>query len=236
MRRTIRALAVAGALLAATSASAQYYPQAPPPEPLPPPPPQPVYQAPPAPMPSDLAPVKVRNNVIRVQGGVSFAAAGYYCGYYYYYYPYYACSTGYSATWPNINAAFDYGLTDLLALSIGANVMWGSKSTTAPTAASISLTTWEPHLDLMFRGSPLSDIRGRFLLGLGVYVTTATGTVASAAVNKTSAGAAFRIGGGVSFFNTSPIGLGLDAVFEAGGVNGQYVSTFQLLAGPEFKF
>ena len=218
MHGMIRSLIVVTSLLAAAPALAQVTPEPPPPPPPPegvPPPAQPAYGG-----------MKLKNNVLRASGGVSFAAAGYYCGYYYYYY---TCSSGFSTTMPDVNLDFDLGLSPAGALSLGVNVMWGSYH-------SVDLTMWEPHVDYLLRGPPTSPVRGRFRIGAGLYVSSASGTSSGQSVSSSSVGGAFRIGGGASLLNNSPVGIGLDAIFEAGSIRGYYVSTIQLLIGPEFHF
>lgn len=49
-------------------------------------------------------------------------------------------------------------------------------------------------------------------------------------------GGAFRLGGGVSFFNYSPIGLAVDLIFEVGAFGGYEMHQVSLAIGPEFRF
>src|SRR5271169_16349 len=116
MKKAAGAVFVAGVLLVAGPAFAQYYPNTPAPPPPPPPqyyppppppvyyqaPPPPVYYQPPPPMDSGRP-----SYTIRASGGVSFVGAGYYCGYYYYYYPVYSCGAGYSTAFPDVNFDLD---------------------------------------------------------------------------------------------------------------------------------
>jgi hypothetical protein len=227
MQRMMRLLVVSSSLLAAAPALAQLYPEPPPPPEGVPPPGQPPPPAQPA-----YSGTKVKNNVLRASGGVAFASVGYWCGYYYYYgYPYYSCYSGYSTTMPDVNLDFDLGLSPTSALGLGVNVMWGSYH-------SINTTVWEPHVDYLFRAPPLAKARWRLRIGAGLYVSSSSGTNAGTgrSVNSSSVGGAFRLGFGVSVLNDSPVGIGLDSIFEAGSVRGYYASTIQLLAGPEFHF
>ena len=220
------------ALCAAAPAAAQYY--APPPPPPPPGPPPGYYQPPPPPPgpppPGWYGPQAIlRNNTLRLSGGMAAASDGYYCGYAFgpgFAYP--ACGAGYSPVLPNLNVDIDLGLARFHAISVGANVMWGSYG-------GITNTIWEPHVDYLLRGSPFAPIRGRFRLGFGIYIASATPNNSSGPTS-TATGEAFRIGGGVSILADQPVGIGIDAIYEAGSVNGYYVSTVQLLAGPEFHF
>ena len=213
------------ALSAAGPAVAQYSPPPPPPGPppgwYPPPPPPPGwYGQPPAQQQT------LRNNTLRVSGGMSLASTGYYCGYAYYPYP--SCGAAYSSVLANVNVDLDLGVSRSSAITIGGNVMWGGYN-------GINSTIWEPHLDYLLRGSPLAAARWRFRIGGGVYLSTVSGNGYSGPTATTSGGA-LRIGGGVSLLADSPVGIGLDTIFESGSLNGYYVSTLQLLAGPEFHF
>ncbi len=211
----IRTLLAALAVAVAAPAAAQYYPPPPPPPPPPRYAPQyaPRYETP-------------RNNVVRLSGGLAFANDGYYCGYYGYYGYGYACGDSYGVVWPDVNAEVDLGLSPLVGLSVGANVMWGPNN-------GVTDTVWEPHLDLLLRSSPWADVRGRFRVGFGFYAASASARSLS---NTTSTGGALRLGAGVSFLNRELVGIGLDGIFEAGSIDGYYVSTFQLLIGPELHF
>ncbi|HTP49427.1 MAG TPA: hypothetical protein VMK42_01915 [Anaeromyxobacteraceae bacterium] len=212
-----RILAASLFLFSARTAAAQYYYPRPPP---PPPPPPPVYY--PAPQPSPPA----RDNAFRISGGIAFVSAGYYCGYSPgYVYP---CGGGYATVLPIVNADLDLALSRASAVTVGADVTWGSYN-------SVSTTVWEPHLDylVLFRGSPYATARPRLRLGAGLYIATIS---SSGYASSTQTGGAARIGGGVSFLPQSPVGLGLDVVFEVGGLNGSFVSTLQLLFGPEIRF
>ena len=230
---TRKALALAVALGVAGPAAAQYYVPPPPPGPPPgyypaPPPPRapppPYYPAQPPPPPPPAL-----QNTLRLSGGMALTSTGYYCGYVYgpgYAYP--ACGAAYSAVLGNINLDLDLGLSRASAITIGANVMLGSYS-------GVSSTIWEPHLDYLLRGSPSSVAQGRFRMGAGIYIASASANGMNVATGSVTGGT-FRIGGGLSFLPESQVGIGLDAIFEAGGLNGYYMSTLQLLVGPEFHF
>ena len=66
---------------------------------------------------------------------------------------------------------------------------------------------------------------GRFRVGGGMYIGP-----------NAELGAAFRIGGGASFFNASRLGVGLDLVIEGGVYRGFWMGGLQLVASPEFHF
>ena len=226
--RILRVLLVAGALLGATPGAAQYLPQPPPEAPTAPPP---YYPPPPPPMGPRVRPQQERypteqvaNNVLRLSAGFSFLNEAYDC--WYYAYGYGSCGYGYNAAFPNIGLETDLGISPGLALTIGANVMWGSMN-------GINNTIWEPHVDLLLRGDRYSEVRGRLRLGLGVYAAHASDPVLGSSGDT---GAAVRLGAGLSFFNLAPVGLGLDVIFEAGSLGGYDVSTIQLMLGPELHF
>jgi hypothetical protein len=160
------------ALCATAPAAAQYYPPPPPP----PGPPPGYYQPPPPPSPPPgwYGP-QVRNNTLRLSGGMALASTGYYCGYGPgFVYP--TCGAGYSPVLPNFNVDLDLGISRISAISIGANVMWGSFD-------GINTTIWEPHVDYLLRWNPFGPTRGRFRIGGGVYI---------ASVKRCASGAASR--------------------------------------------
>ena len=164
-------------------------------------------------------------NTARVQLGFAFANDSYDC--WYVGGGVYGCGYGYGGVaWPNLNAEVDIGLSHFLALTVGGNVFGGDWN-------GVTNTIWEPHVDLLFRSSPYNDIRGRLRLGLGLYAANAS-EPGFASESKT--GGAFRIGVGASFFARSRVGLGIDAIFDAGSIGGYYVSTVQLMIGPELHF
>jgi hypothetical protein len=219
-----RALAfmAAGALLLASPASAQYTPAPPPPTSGQPAYAQPAYSLQP----------ELRKNTVRLSAGVAFVGAGYFCSYYGYYPGFYgSCGYGYSTTQPNINLDFDLGLKGPAAISFGGNVFWGSYN-------AISNTVWEPHVDYLYRsGDSRQPIVGRFRIGAGMYIASVSGTSAAGkSFSDTKLGGALRVGGGASLLNDKVVGVGLDAVFEGGSIGGYYVSTIQLLVGPEIHF
>ena len=230
---TARALLFTLLFAAAAPAAGQYYPPPPPPPGPPPVPPSgpPVYPpyAPPRPTrppPRFVLPEPAPPNTARLQLGFAFANDGYDCWYYGAAYVY-GCGYGYGggAAWPNLNAEFDIGLSHPLALTVGANVFGGDWN-------GVSNTVWEPHVDVMFRSSPYNDARGRMRLGLGLMIANAD----SGGVSRSATGGAFRLGVGGSFFARNTVGLGIDAIFEAGSIGGYYISTVQLMIGPEFHF
>jgi len=213
------------ALVASGTAAGQYYPRPPPP----PPPPPPGYYVPPPPqyLPPQPQP-PARDNALRVSGGIAFASSGYYCGYSPgYVYP---CGATYATVRPIVNLDLDLALSRGSAVTIGADVMWGDYN-------SVGSTVWGPHLDYLylFRGSPFATARPRLRIGAGLYIATVSGNASGAPAN-TQTGGALRMGAGVSFLPESPVGFGLDVVWEAGGIGGAFVSTLQILFGPEFRF
>ena len=243
MRTSAWTFAVAGALLLlGHPASAQYYGQPVPPPPPPPPPqyypppPPPQYYPPPRYVPVQPPPPERTEYTIRASGGVAFASQGYYCYYYGYYYAYYSCSGGYVAVWPDVNLDLDVWFKRNIGLSIGANVMWGNYTLTYTGIpnSSISSTTWEPHLDVLFGMHANPDVKGRVRLGFGLYIASANGANTSGTnVSVNDVGGAFRLGFGASLLAQSKVGIGIDAIFEAGWIGSNYVSTVQLLIGPE---
>ena len=77
----------------------------------------------------------------------------------------------------------------------------------------------------------------RVRFGFGLYIAEANGINTSGNnVQYNGIGGAFRAGFGASFLPHSKIGIGLDAIFEAGWIGSSYVSTVQLLIGPELHF
>jgi hypothetical protein len=249
MKVSAATVLIAGALLLAAPASAQYYPSNPPPPPQyypppqPPPPPPQYYAPPPQPVYYQPAPVEEAkpHYTIRLSGGVAFASNGYYCGYYYTYYTTtYSCSAGYAAVWPDVNLDVDIWVRPTLGITIGANVMWGTytpSNVVGVPSNSIYSTTWEPHVDFLF-GLPANEqVKGRVRLGFGLYIAGANGNNASGQnVQYNAVGGAFRAGFGASFLPHSKVGIGIDAIFEGGWIGSSYVSTVQLLVGPELHF
>lgn len=258
MKTLARAVLVAGTLLSAAPASAQYYPTQPPPPPPPPqyyapPPPPPQYYPPPPPPPQYYPPPppvyyqpppppgdgKI-HYTLRASGGVAFASSGYYCGYYYTYYSTtYACGAGYTAVWPDVNLDLDVWINPRLGISLGANVMWGQYTPNVSGVApnTIYSTTWEPHFDVLASLPSNPQVKGRVRFGFGLYIAEANGN-GFTTNNQTynSVGGAFRLGFGASLLANSPVGIGIDAIFEAGWIGSSYVSTVQLLIGPELHF
>jgi len=251
MKRTeVKAALVAGALLFAGQALAQYYPNTP----APPPPPPPQYYPPPPPPPPQYYPppqptfyqpppsVEERPNItLRASGGVSFIGAGYYCGYYYYYYPVYSCSTGYATAFPDVNLDVDVWVKPTIGVTLGANVMWGSYTPyyTTTQLATTYTTIWEPHIDFLLAPPSSDQVKGRLRLGFGLYIADVNNGTPPAGVKPytfNGVGGAFRLGFGASFLPKSKVGIGIDAIFEAGWIGSYYVSTIQLLIGPEINF
>ena len=248
MKTAARAVLFAGALLFAVPALAQYYttqpgppPPPPPPQYYPPPPPQ-YYPPPPPPVyyrPQPVDDGKI-HYTLRLSGGVAFASNGYYCGYYYTYYSTtYSCGAGYTAVWPDVNADLDIWIRPTLGLSLGANVMWGQYTPNVVGIPNnpIYSTTWEPHIDVLASLPSSPQIKGRVRFGFGLYIAEANGNNSIGNnVTYNSVGGAMRLGFGASLLANSPVGIGLDAIFEAGWIGSSYVSTVQLLLGPELHF
>jgi hypothetical protein len=118
--------------------------------------------------------------------------------------------------------------------------MWGTYNSGFSSVGSITSTTWEPHVDFLFAPSYVaSDTwKGRLRLGFGLYVADANNgsTGNTGPTNYNNVGGAFRVGIGASLLPKSVVGIGMDAIFEAGWIGNNYVSTVQLLIGPELHF
>jgi hypothetical protein len=249
MKTGARAVLFAGALLFAAPALAQYYPTQPGPPPPPPPPPQyypppppPQYYPPPPPVyyrPQAVDDGKI-HYTLRLSGGVAFASNGYYCGYYYTYYTTtYSCGAGFTAVWPDVNADIDIWIRPTLGLSLGVNVMWGQYTPNISGVPNnvVYSTTWEPHIDVLTSLPSSPQVKGRVRFGFGLYIADVNGNNSLGNnVAYNSVGGAIRIGFGASLLANSPVGIGLDAIFEAGWIGSSYVSTVQLLLGPELHF
>jgi hypothetical protein len=173
-------------------------------------------------------------NVARLNVGVGFFYSEYYnCSYWYGYYPTYTCGSG---SWVSyvpltLGAQVDFNLGGVNNISPGFNVFLGTVTGTVYSGAraesvSRSVTIWEPTLDYVAKFAPPGQgTVGRFRAGGGMYIGP-----------KSELGVAFRVGGGLSFFNASRFGIGLDLVLEAGAYNGYWIGGLQLLASPEFHF
>ena len=178
---------------------------------------------------------------LRASGGVAFLSSGYYCGYYSsYYVPSYACGAGYVVAQPDIDVDVDVWVTRTLGVSVGADVFWGSyqPSVTGVAPNRIYSTTWEPHLDLLLApGSGTDQLKGRVRFGFGLYLAQMNGlNTTGQTLQYHQAGGVLRLSLGVSLLPHATVGLGLDAVLEAGWIGSNYVSTVQLLVGPELHF
>ncbi|MGO9065315.1 MAG: hypothetical protein ACLQIH_11360 [Myxococcaceae bacterium] len=258
------AVLVVGVLLFAASALAQastpaaepppppppaFIPEAPPAAPPPPPSPTPTSQPPPLqyyPQPASYGPpVSVDDGkthvTLRASGGVAFLSAGYYCGYFYaYYVSAYACGGGYATAQPDVNLDVDVWFAPTLGLTVGANLLWGTytPSVVGLPANSVYSTTWEPHLDVLLAPGPGNNqLKERLRFGFGLYLAEAHGlNTTGQNLQYNAVGGAFRAGFGASLFPTSKVGLGMDVVLEAGWLGSNYVSTIQLLVGPELHF
>jgi len=248
MKTAAGVVLVAGALLLAGPAYPQAFPNTPPPPPPPqwtpppPPPPPPSWQQPqpvfvrPPPPPDDKP-----TFTIRASGGVGFVGAGLWCGYVVGVFVVYTCTAGYAAAFPDVNLDVDIWLQRGLGVTLGTNVMWG---TYTPFFSNSSLATtystiWEPHFDVLLAPESSQQVRGRVRLGFGLYVANVnngTPPVGVQPYNFNGVGGAFRLGFGASFLPKSKVGIGMDAIFEAGWIGSYYVSTVQLLVGPEFNF
>ncbi len=224
------AVLAAGALQVSRNARAQEVASAAAPEDVPAPAPQP---APPA----ASGPKAV---TVRASGGVAFVSSGYYCGYYGTYYLFSGgCGAGYASAQPELNLDVDVWLRPGLGLSLGVSVLWGSYApgVTGVPPTRIYSTSWEPHLDVLLGLFTSAVAVGRVRLGVSLSVAKLHGLNATAQdIHYTGVGAAARLGLGASFFPKSTVGIGVDAVLEFGGMGGHYVSTIQLLLGPELHF
>ncbi len=249
MKTAAGAVLCVATLLFAAPALAQYYPTPPPPPPQGPPPGPPpgYYPPPPPPYYGPPPPVYYRpppewdgkiHYTLRASAGISFASNGYYCGYIFTYYANgYGCGVGYSAAWPDLNVDLDVWFRPTVGVSFGTNVMWGPFNPNFTGSNQIYSTTWEPHVDVLLALPSYGQVKGRFRFGAGIYIENTNGpngTGTNVAYN--AVGGAARVGIGTSLFAKSPVGLGLDAIFEAGFIGNNYVSTVQLLIGPELHF
>jgi acetyltransferase-like isoleucine patch superfamily enzyme len=219
MRNLMRTLVASLALAAAAPAVAQYTFTQPGQQP------QPVQR------------LELWNNVARVNLGVGFYNSGWancYSSYWGYPYTAYCTSGSYTSYIPFlVGPQIDFNLQGMNNISVGFTVALGSVSTTVynnvtlqDETVSTNVTLWEPTIDYVAKfGPPSQDTVGRFRIGGGMYIGP-----------NSTIGGAFRIGGGASFLNANRIGVGLDLVLEAGGLNGQWVGGLQLIASPEFHF
>ena len=127
-----------------------------------------------------------------------------------------------------------------LGITIGANVMWGTYTPSSVIGVpnnSIYSTTWEPHVDFLLGYPANEQVKWPCGLGLGLYIAEANGNNASGQnVQYNALGGAFRAGFGATFLPHSKVGIGIDAIFEGGWIGSSYVSTVQLLVGPELHF
>jgi hypothetical protein len=105
-----------------------------------------------------------------------------------------------------------------VALSIGAREIAARMESGNPSI-------FEPYVGLTFRFLRYQPVQPRFSVGAAFMLG-----------NDSSTGAALRIGGGLSFFATAPVGLAIDAMADFGRFGGYGVSQVQLTAGPEFHF
>ncbi len=182
-----------------------------------------------------VLPYPTWNNVLRVNLGVSFFYSEYYnCSFWGGFYPTVSCGGG---AWVSyipftVGPQVDINLQGMHNLSVGFNVFLGSATgtifTSGLSAQSVtrSVTIWEPTVDYVAKlGLPSRGTVGRFRVGGGMYIGP-----------NAELGAAFRIGGGASFFNASRLGLGLDLVIEGGVYRGYWMGGLQLVASPEFRF
>lgn len=212
MRSVLTMAAVAGALAIAAPASAQYTFLSPEIEP-----PRPRLEGWP--------------HVVRVNLGAGFYNSGWYNCYYGYYGG--TCTSGsFDSYIPFlVGPQFDFNLGGVSNVSVGLTVGLGKVSSdyndgTQDVHKSSSVTMWEPTLDYVVKPGTISqDTVGRFRIGGGLYIGP-----------DSKLGGAGRIGAGVSFFNASRFGVGLDLVLEAGQMNGFWIGGLQLMASPEFHF
>ncbi len=84
---------------------------------------------------------------------------------------------------------------------------------------------FEPTVGITFKFMPYAPVSPRLSAGIGLLVG-----------NNSEAGAALRLGGGLSFFGGWPIGLAIDLMFDFGRLGGVGISQVQLGIGPEFRF
>jgi hypothetical protein len=204
--------AVAGALAFAAPASAQY-----------------TFLSP------DIEPPPLRldgwAHVARVNVGVGFYNSGWYNCYYGFYGG--SCSSGsFTSFIPFlVGPQVDLNLGGVSNVSVGLTIGIGTvKSSyfdgTQDVNKSSSVTMWEPTLDYVVKpGSRSQDEVARFRIGGGLVIGP-----------DSKIGGVGRLGAGVSFFNASRVGIGLDLILEGGTMNGFWIGGLQLLASPEFHF
>gem|GEM_PF-6425866 len=177
---------------------------------------------------------------VRASGGAAFVSAGYYCGYFdTYFLPSGGCGAGYATAQPALNLDVDAWLGPGLGISFGASVLWGSYApgVTGVPPTRVYSTTWEPHVDVLLPIFASALAAGRVRLGLGLLLAEVHGLNTTAqAIHYTGVGGVGRVGVGVSLLPKSTLGVGVDALFEVGWMGGHYVSTIQLLLGPEVHF
>jgi hypothetical protein len=212
MRSFLRMAAVAGALAIAGPASAQY-----------------TFLSP------DVKPPPLRldgwSNVVRVNVGAGFYNSGWYNCYYGFYAN--SCSTGsYTSFIPFlVGPQIDINLGGVSNVSVGLTIGIGTVKSnyfdgTQQVNKSSSVTMWEPTLDYVAKPGSRSDGEvARFRIGGGLVIGP-----------DSKIGGVGRLGAGVSFFNASRLGIGLDLILEGGTMNGYWIGGLQLLASPEFHF
>jgi hypothetical protein len=209
MRRALQVAFAAAAVFIAVPASAQY-----------------TFLSP------DKQPPPLRlagwSNAVRVNVGAGFYNSDWYvCGY-----GWSCTTTSYASFIPLlVGPQIDIHLGGPSAVSVGFNFGFGTiKQTTfdgtQDVTQSIKLTTYEPTLDYLVRlGTPVDETAARLRIGGGMIIGP-----------DSKFGFLGRVGVGVSFFNASRVGVGLDLVLEGGSMNGYFLGGLQLLASPELRF
>ena len=126
-----------------------------------------------------------------------------------------------SASWGALllGGDVDVGLTRPVALSIGVRELLAQGRYYNPNVL-------EPSIGVTFRFPHRGVVQPRLGLGIGILLGS----------DDVGNGAALRLGGGLSFFPSHPVGLALDLALEVGGFAGAAFTQVQLALGPEVHF
>jgi len=264
MRSRLRPLVLAGALACRGLAEAQTgsspAPEPPsrpepvvPPTPPPPgePPPPPLVIPPPPPFtevaPPPLPPPPLPHYSLRLAVGFALIGHAVPCDS-----PTGVCPDvgGPITFWPSIDAELEvwftrsptpnrHGAWNEQGLALGLNVSMGDFSpfigSPPPQGSAVQTTLWEPHADYVFGIQGEATLR--IPVGVGVYIGKVTARAPGfPRLTSTSTGGALRVGAGVSFFASSPVGIAVDLLTEFGWIGSTLIANLQLLVGPELHF
>jgi len=117
-----------------------------------------------------------------------------------------------------LDANADLGLGGPVALTFGVREALAPYYTGAPSI-------FEPWMGLSFKFFRNPVVEPRLVVGGGVLIG-----------NNDDVGGSFRIGGGLSLFGASRIGLAVDLMVDVGRLGGVTVTQVQVALGPEFRF